>query len=636
MAYFFKPILMSAWLMSFALGSVQAQSQPNQEIDDMLTDGADAVVRQSDISFNISAINAATLKVERTITILNEAGKQQAVLAVRYDQHTHLKQADYQVINAKGHVVEQVTANDMEDIGYDEGEAYADYQIKYYQPQSNEYPYTIRYTYDIAYDGILFYPDWYPQDGYELAVEQSSFTISIPDTLSFRYLEHHMPDKLSVRKSKGIATYTWKVGQIAALKAEPWGPSLSQLVPSVRVAPDQFEYEDCQGDMTTWESFGQWVYQRNQGKRTLSEKTVREMHNLTAGIGSPQLKAKKLYEYMQSKTRYADIPLGVDGYQALSAATVDTSGYGDSKSLSNYMIALLSAMDIPAYFALVQAGKNAPAISNDFPSGQFNHVIVCVPLLRDTLWLECSSQTNPAGFLGYLTSNRDVLIINQQGGHLAKTPAYAPTGNLQSRTASVTLDKNGNGDASITTLYTGLQYMHIENIAHQSGTLQRSHIYQKTGIADFDLTGYSYDLLKEAMPVAREELSLHLNKYAEVQGGQLLFNPNLLNRINFILPVVSQRNTEIVIHHAYLDVDSILFDLPDGMQPEHLPEPVNIRAEFGKYEARYVMQGNRLLYVRKLKTTPGKYASEYYETLRLFYERIGEADKTNVVIKTNS
>lgn len=618
------------------IGDTLAQHIAYEDIPQDLLKDANAVVRESNISFTVNAIDAATLHVERTVTVLNEWGDRQAKLAIEYDKQTKIKKISYQVLNAQGEVVQKVKAKDMEDFSNAQGSLYEDNRVKYYQHTSNQYPYTIRYAYDIVYDGLLFYPDWYPQDGYKVSVEQSSFTVTTPKALSFRYKESNIQEKPSVIDHGDQTMYTWKVAQIAAIKAEPWGPSLAKLSPVVWTAPNDFKYEGYQGNMSTWENFGKWVYQLNQGRGVLPEKTIQEVRRLTAGMEDEQLIVKKLYEYMQSRTRYVSIQLGIGGYQPFSATTVDALGYGDCKALSNYMIALLDAVNIPAHYTLVRAGKNAPALKTDFPSTQFNHVIVCVPMPHDTLWLECTSQTDPAGFLGYFTSDRDVLVIDEKGGHLARTPTYTPANNLQSRTASVILDENGNGEASITTLYTGLQYAHVEEIARQSGTVQRSLIYQKTGIVGCDLTGYHYDLLKAALPVAREELSLHLKKYANVNGKRLFFNPNLLNRINFTLPAIAQRSSDIVIHSAYLDVDSISFNIPAHMQLEYLPEAVSIQSKFGEYEAQYVVKEGKLLYVRKFKTIPGSYEAEDYEELRLFYEHVGKADNANVVVKTTT
>ena len=101
---------------------------------------------------------------------------------------------------------------------------------------------------------------------------------------------------------------------------------------------------------------------------------------------------------MQKKTRYVNVSIGIGGWQPFDAATVDKTSYGDCKALSNFTKSLLSVVGIKSFYALNNAGSDANSIDRSFPSAQFNHAFVCVPLDRDTIWLECTNQRYPCGF----------------------------------------------------------------------------------------------------------------------------------------------------------------------------------------------------------------------------------------------
>ncbi len=61
------------------------------------------------------------------------------------------------------------------------------------------------------------------------------------------------------------------------------------------------------------------------------------------------------------------------------------------------MISILKAAGIKAYPVLVELGEQKIPLIEEFPSNQFDHVIVIVPGDKDTIWLECTSQEYPAG-----------------------------------------------------------------------------------------------------------------------------------------------------------------------------------------------------------------------------------------------
>src|SRR5438105_11830585 len=121
------------------------------------------------------------------------------------------------------------------------------------------------------------------------------------------------------------------------------------------------------------------------------------------------------------------------------------------------MVALLDEAGIKANYVLIRGGDDEEDIITDFPSNQFNHATVCVPFAKDTLWLECTSQTSPAGYIGDFTGNRHALMIDEKGGHIVATTKYEANDNKQIRTTSATIDETGKLTADINTRYTCIQ-----------------------------------------------------------------------------------------------------------------------------------------------------------------------------------
>ena len=89
--------------------------------------------------------------------------------------------------------------------------------------------------------------------------------------------------------------------------------------------------------------------------------------------------AKKVYEYVQGKTRYISVQVGIGGWKPFNASEVDKLGYGDCKALTNYTMSLLKAVGVESNYSVVYAGSSQKNIEDDFTSIQGNHVILNIP-----------------------------------------------------------------------------------------------------------------------------------------------------------------------------------------------------------------------------------------------------------------
>ena len=70
------------------------------------------------------------------------------------------------------------------------------------------------------------------------------------------------------------------------------------------------------------------------------------------------------------------------------------------------MKAALKAVGIKSYIALINAKYNSEPVDPSFPENGFDHVILCIPQPKDSIWLECTSNTTDFGVLGSFTENR--------------------------------------------------------------------------------------------------------------------------------------------------------------------------------------------------------------------------------------
>jgi len=571
--------------------------------------------------------------VHQVVTILDATGKRHASEVISYDKLSKATFLKGNVYDANGLLIKKLKNSEIVDQSSFEG-LYSDNRYKAIDLAQAQYPYTVDIEYEIEEKYIFAIPSFYVLAGEKSAVEKGSCQLIYPKELEPRVKLTKIESKPAVAQlSNGIESKTWVFENIKPIKLEPMGPEYNAILPHIDIAPLFIEFSGYSGKMDTWDNFGIWINGLNKGRNVLPEATRAKIRSLTANAKTTEEKARVLYEYMQSKTRYISIQLGIGGYQPFEASVVDQTGYGDCKALSNYMVAMLGEVGVKANYVLIKAGEDASAMDTEFPRTQFNHAIAAIPNGTDTLWMECTSQTVPFGYQGKFTGNRKALWITDTGAKPVQTTRYPADRNVQSRTAEVYLDVKGDATAKIETTYAGLQYENarLHQYVNDQFDDQKKWIQNNTDIPSFDIVRFKMENHKTKIPSAVVTLDLSLKRFSNVSGKRMFVTPNLMNRYSYIPQKVEARKTSVVIETGFVDYDTIRYHLPENIYPEFVPESRKEASRFGEYESTFKLDQGELIYIRKLRLKEGTYPPESYNELIEFSKNINKADNIKMV-----
>jgi transglutaminase-like putative cysteine protease len=607
---------------------------PVSTIKEELKLNVNVVFRENTSSFTIVARDRASHYVHQAVTIFNARGKNYASEAIYYDRLRKVRDVSASVYDATGKLIKKLKDKEIEDHSAVGDALFSDGRFKYFDLAQGTYPYTVEYEYTVDYKFLFIIPPFTVLGTEKVSCEKAFFALKYPAELKPRFRTSNVQkENIEAKGADGQISNSWSFENVLPIKMEADGPEFHDLIPMITAAPTSFEYDSYVGVMGTWNDYGKWIASLNKDRNILPQTTKDKVIALTKNASTREEKVRILYEYIQNKTRYVSIQLGIGGFQPFEASVVDQNGYGDCKALSNYMIALLDAVSIPSHYALINAGFGADPLIEDFPSTQFNHVLVAVPNEKDTLWLECTSQTNPFGYQGFHTGDRKALLITDNGAKLVKTKHYSAEENLQTRTANVFLEATGDGIAKIRTTYAGLQYEAegVSDVLNAQGDEQKKWINDNTRIPTFDLIKSNFQGYKTRIPSAVVDLELGLRRYCTVSGKRLFLVPNLMNRSSFIPEKVEQRKTKVVKHFSYTDIDTVHYHVPESLYPEVLPSAVKITSQFGEYESSFKLDQGSVIYTRKLKIFKGEFAPESYEEYIEFHKKINRADNTKIV-----
>jgi len=597
--------------------------------------GASAVIREEQMTIDVEDEESANVIVREVVTVFKAESRGYGVHNLQYDRFRKIKDIEGALLDQSGDEIRTIGGDDIRDeSAVSWSDLYSDARLKKIRLYHDTYPYTVVFSYRIAYDGYINWPSWEAQPSDD-PVEAARFEVTLPSTEALRFWSNDSAARPVITSPrKGRTSYLWEAKDLPALSEDRKAESTEFRTTVVRVAPAQFKIDDYRGDMASWAGFARWAGSLYSGRSVLPEAAVSVVHAAVAGVRTSREKADTLYRLMQARTRYVSVDLGIGGWQPYDARFVYEKGYGDCKALSNYMVSLLHEAGITAYPALVSAGGSRTDVKEAFPSNEFNHVIVCVPGEKDSLWLECTSELSPPGHLGKETENRPALLLTPGGGALVRTPASKASDNRCLWAGRVEISPAGTAHAMLTTVRTGDQSDDARaEMLTSSPEEKEDWLLREIEVPGTTLRSHIEDGLRS--PSGR--LSIFLDADMPILGsrtsGRIFFQPNLTDR-NYRPPHdVVGRRSPVLLSYPYVDVDSLLFKIPRGFVCEAVPPPVALLAPFGKFFAATVAQGDTaLLYVRTLELDQSEIPAAKYNEFAAFYRAVARADKAQVVL----
>ena len=542
-------------------------------IDPKLKENANATIRSHDVLIELKNYADMTINTKRVITIYNKNGLKHLDSYLLYDPEIKVKYISAFVYNAFGNEIKKFKKKDFNDYSVSGSNLFSDSRVLALDYTPTEYPFTFVFVTETQTNSTAFFPRWYPIQGYFISTESSSYKIINHENVPLDVKESNL-DVVGIENLSGGNIIHFKAYNLNALKRESMSPAFNKFAPIVKVAPQKFRLVDVDGHAESWSDFGKWNYNTLlKGRNDLPDSAKLEIERLVQGVNDPIEKAKIIYQYVQDKTRYISIQLGVGGWQPILASKVDEVSYGDCKALTNYTKALMESQGITAYYTLVYGDNDLRDIEKEFVGMQGNHVILNIPNNGNSIWLECTSQKVPFGHIANFTDDRDVLVITPEGGRIEHTRVYSSKENYLKSEATITFDEKGGFSAEIILKSGGSQYDDRLKRIVDSDQKDRD-IYYKNYWSY--INGLSIEKIKinndrDSIEIT-EEINLAAPTYAISVGGKLLVTPNIFNRYTNLPPRYSIRKLPFVIQRGFYDEDEYIINLPKNYTLETFME----------------------------------------------------------------
>jgi hypothetical protein len=602
-------------------------------IPDSLTTNANAVIKLDKTDVNIISQDEMIITNRSIITVLNKYGDRSAMFNEYYDKHHKLKNIKITIYDVLGRAIKKVKKNEIKDVSINDGfSLFNDNRLKYYEYIPNKYPYTVVYSYEIKTSNTAFIPSWYPLKGFYISTLKSQYSLSYPSDFNIKYKEKNLTD-FNIQKEKSDHKITYKASSVKAISKEYRNPLFSDFAPTVRFASNKFNLAGVSGQGDNWKDFGQWMYDRLlKNRNELSDDTKNKIKELVKGIEDPMERARLVYEFMQKKTRYISVQIGVGGWKPMLAKEVDDLGYGDCKALVNYTQSLLEEANVEAYYTVVYA-DDKKNIDKDIVSVQGNHAILYLPNNNKPVWLECTSQTSPFGHIGSFTDDRDVLVVKPTGGEIIHTKIYNDSENNQNTVGYFNIDEEGKITAQAIIKSSGKEYDdHFELELLNEKKLHTYYYDFFDNINNLDLKHIDLSNDKKSI-VFTEKIDFEATDFAKKSDNIMFINLNAFNQFTYVPKRYKNRKLPLNINYGYAKEDEVIINLPTNYKIESLGNNVDLKTKFGSLKIVIEkLTENQLKYKRILQIKSGKFPSEDYNEYRKFRKKIVKYDKLKAVL----
>ena len=608
------------------------------ELDKILTKNSDAVFQLDELEVSVEARNFMRARTKQIVTVLNNAGNKSIRWYTFYDKGDKIEHLEAVIYDSNGNEIKKIKQKDFRDISaVPGGTLYSDSRLKYLQYTPAFYPYTVEYTCVYSTQNTAFLPPWHFLGDYNASVLNSRYKLSVKPGLSFKHREYNF-EGFQITKNQTEHSLEYKAVNLPSIKKEELAPGLNEIAPHIRVAMDEFHLEGVDGSASDWKIFGKWMYDKLlAGRDIIDPQTASMIESMTKDAQDPLEKIKIIYDYVQNNTRYISVQLGIGGWEPISAAEVDRVKYGDCKGLVNYTRALLKSQGIKSYYSVVWAGPKKKDIEPEFACMQGNHVILNVPLEGEDIWLECTSQKIPFGFLGDFTDDRQVLVVKPEGGFIKRTRAYLNKDNLKFTRAIVEISEEGDLKADVHIENKGIEY--DKKMALVSMTDREKDDYYKEYWSNQNRLAINEIEIEENKEnvVLVEKVKLNIPKYSDQVGQEIIFRVNPLD-VNNLLPARTRvRNFGFELQRGFYHESENTIKLPEGFDVRNIPDVIAISNKYGSFRMEINQQGdNELLYKKSLWMKEGDYEKEEYNNFRDFCRTVTKYDNYKLLLTKNT
>lgn len=546
------------------------------------------------------------------------------------DKFKSLKDISIVIRDIQGRKVKRLTKADARIIGGDAIYEMTDNKYILIDPGYQQYPFIMEVTKTTVLNGFIDLPVWVPQKSFNVSVANSTLEVIYSSDVMVRIREENINVSSDSLMTDGTMKKKYLISSLPHVDMNMRYKDFYKAQPKVYITPYKFELDKVKGSNASWADFGNWFLELNSDPYALTDETTQYLDALDKT--DTRQTVQDIFGYMQQRTRYVSIQLGIGGFKSMPTEQVDAKGYGDCKALTTYTKNMLAYSGIKSNYILVRAGEDVPDVIEEFPSSQFNHVFLAVPLPEDTIYLECTSQIIPPDYIGTFTDDRNVLWIEKDKSTIIRSPRYSHGANRQKNIAKIYLDETGVGDIHLQSQRHGIFFDDFMLYSSAPEDFVSEYNLKEFSYKDFVIKSFSFEQAVKNAPVLHVNFRINVSGLAKVAGQRLIMPFNVLK------PAMDYIDYNEFMKYADISrgltiKDSVEVEYNETYWIDKVPEPVSFSNKYGSYKFSIRPGAGKVIIERALTFYKGKYIRDVeFENFKEFINTIRKHEMRNIIL----
>jgi hypothetical protein len=368
---------------------------------------------------------------------------------------------------------------------------------------------------------------------------------------------------------------------------------------------------------------------------------------VTPASDSPEVKLRKLYEYVQvfenstfedSKAEKEAKKLHLQDNE--NVEDVLRQKYGTRSEINRTFAALARRAGMDATIVAVTERDDA-LLHKEWPAfGQLGYEIALVRLNGNQIYLDPGSPFCPFGILPWEDTAVTGLLLDKNIPTWVTLPMPLPGDSKVRRAANLTLDEDGSLRGEVVVTYTGQEAFLKRILLRKQDEVGKKKAMEEAlqewlpAKGEVELLNVS-DWKSSSDPLVAK-YKITLSNFGNPAGHRLLL-PATLFADAYKNPFVETRRTYgVVMHYAYQHADDITIALPKTLHVESLPKPTASQNAIAQASAEYAVQDGNLHFTREFQWKSVVIEQKYYPALRQYLEVLQSGANEQAVLKTGN